>query len=44
VQWWLFVSLAYFHGLLMKIGKVVSDENILHLNDGGTALVKVLDQ
>jgi hypothetical protein len=36
---WLSVSLAYFHGLPKKVGKAVTDENILDLNDGGVTIV-----
>jgi hypothetical protein len=32
---WLSVSLAYFHGLPKKVGKVVVDENIMDNEDGG---------
>jgi hypothetical protein len=32
---WLSVSLAYFHGLPKKVGKVVVDEDILETEGGG---------
>ena len=36
---WLSVALAYFHGLPKKVGKTVTDENILDSGDGGVTIL-----
>ena len=35
---WLSVALAYFHGLPRKVGKMVDNENIMDIGDGGVSV------